>query len=332
MLAFIVLAGTAFAMNANTGQNINLYSDKDWSIGLGVQTGISNGETREFVYTFEYPDANLGRHRTLSELIWPKKDIYLAGGVLSAQYINRLFLNMGYWKKISSSTGKMQDRDWLDDISFEYPSHFSEHAAELENCKMWDINLAWTFYRWDGNTINSLLPWVPVESNVDFQLVAGYKHDELKWNSTGGYLNYWWGYYNEFEPEGEDAISYEYITKTPYLGGAINLTSGDLSLNVFGIFTSKMNIDTIDHHFHRDLLIKDKFTDADFWSIGTNLKWDFSKHWSLIGSYLYEKTKEVQGDGTYIDTANNAILLFHRNGKGFSNKAQTVSVSVAYRY
>jgi len=278
----------------------------NFSYSFGFSNLLINAEGREYVFAGkEGAEYGLADDRKISDLRWETRNAWLLGGEATINYQNRVRMNVGYWKRVQSGSGRHTDDDWM--FLYDYgqllQTHYSEGTSELDDGSQFDLNADVTLlYRMDNR--------------LELKAVAGYKRQDWQWEEHDSYGIY-------FEPnettqllqDGDTigaigdglifqssnvGITYQQEISLPYLGARLDYQLGDpVSLQTYAMYSKWVDIEATDHHLNRDLSTVDTLEDGEYWSLGANITWNFRPRWTFAGGVAFEEIGTMQGDSVW---------------------------------
>lgn len=312
IMIFLVFlsVSTIPATQAHDGQLI----DEGRILGFTIEPsfGYLTGEVREIVY---FDSAN---QTYLSELLWDLDNIFYAGGSVSLNMFNRIFVNTGIWTSINKGNGYMEDYDWLNLLGYDYPT-YDEH--ERSGWTNWSLSSV--------EVIKSLL----FDINTSFDFL---KHRDFKLSVTVGYKSVYWDWSDKILdslypsgpdviPVGIDAIDYQLALDIPYFGfgGAFNIKGFFLDGRM--IYSPFVFGGDHDHHILTNTHYYDKIILGQYIAASIKSGYRFNRFFSLTGQIVMEYLFEQRGD-TSVYNESGIQIASYPGGAGI--QYQTISFSI----
>jgi outer membrane protease len=263
--------------------------------------GLLNGKAQEFVYN---PNGSV-----LSRLDWTMNNVAMLNADTSVRLLPWLMVGLKGSINIDGK-GKLDDFDF--DTGFcppSTPGHDECHSnspTKLRRATMLDVFGSANFYRAGGVTLSAL---------------AGYKSDDYRWQAFGGTANY------GPLPPGL-GISYEQNWSAPYLGLAVAVTHGALTINGRIIGSAWANGDDKDNHHLRSLLFIDDFGTTKMVSGDVGLAYRVNQYLSLTADYRYQNWGTGKGGTTIHDLTGGPTVVIPGDPAGGNNVTQMVSLGM----
>jgi outer membrane protease len=268
---------------------------------LGASLNVEYGD---MTYTIQGPEDGGWK----SVLEWPLENIVYLGGLGSFSFSRKFQVNVGFWKSITEEAGTMKDSDWLYGYYGNRKAVYSETDTTVDSTQF-DINFRYDFFQRESFSLGGIL---------------GYAYTKWDWTAGNGYQ--WTIDPNNFYQGAIEGIGITYVqkVKVPYLGLALSLSSASsaFGFNVYTLYSPIAKCDDEDDHILRSKLSQGQ-TDGTFLSIGGDLRWSFTYHWSLTGTLNYS-AYDLTGDQVqYFYAGENA-------GSGATGIDMTVEGSQVY--
>jgi len=300
-------AGQAGKMGTHES-SINTNQDDAFFSGR-MSLGWLNGESNENVYA-----ADGGRK--LSELKWGLDNVLMLGLGGSVAPLSWLKINTDVWLKVSNGDGKMDDYDYVF-TSSQYSDWSHHDNVDLTTGLMFDINAEFIFYRWQGSK---------------FFGIGGFKHDNWKWEASGG--NYIYTTSSLYDTvgsfaDGEKIITYEQNFNTPYLGigFSANLNPTPITLSGRVIGSTLVQADDKDQHHLRNLVFEEEFDSGTMVAFDLNGAYHFTRNFSLMLSYQFQKYEEMKGSTTVTDLTTGGVTKYSGDVAGMDQNSNMVSAT-----
>ncbi len=265
-----------------------------------VFTGYLTGVAGEYVYNVP------GDRSKLSQLDWQIDDAAVLGGRVTWRARDWLSLRLGGWSVVASDNA-MDDFDWLEGYSgFDSWSDWS-HSEVTDMVKAYQVDVGGAAH------LHQFGP-------LSLSALAGYRFMTFKMASYGGHYIYsGFGGFRNFVgkfPEGELGISYQQWWHTPYVGLAMDYTSGPLKITGETIGSPLVIARDKDSHHLRDIVFREKFTRD--WMVGFSLGVEYvvSERVALTARAEYQRYFLTKGGTTAVDAAAGSVARFPKPGAG----------------
>lgn len=284
MVLVLLSPFSSWSMIASNTSGISLVEMESEGIRffLGTSVEVENGE---MAYTIQ------GRENGgwKSKLEWPLESITYIGEIVSIGLFDTFLVNAGFWKAVTDEAGEMEDSDWLYRYFGTEPFVYSESEATVDALQF-DINLRYDFLRFERTSLGAIL---------------GFSYTRWYWEAGNGYQVSIVPDYNVGAIQGI-GITYEEKLRVPYLGLTLSmlpLESSSLGLNIYGLYSSIARCEDEDDHKLRYKLNTGE-SEGTFFSLGGDVRWQFSDSWSLTGKVNYT-TYDLDGEQDQVFYANN---------------------------
>ncbi len=283
-------------------------NEQDPVVSGRMSLGLANGQSGEYVY-------NPRSGRKVSDLQWGIDSVYMLGLGGSVSPLSWLKVNADVWFKLNDGSGKMDDYDFMIP-NYQY-TDWSHHNVDLTTGLLFDINAEITFYRWAGSK---------------FFGIAGFKHDDWEWEAKGG--NYIYSTYSLYDtvgnfPDDTKVITYEQKFNTPYIGIGFssNLNPTPITFSGRLIASTLVSAEDKDQHHLRDIVFEEKFDSGRMVGFDLGGAYNFTKNFSLMLAYHYQKYDEMKGETTQTDLTTGKITKYTGEVAGIDNDLSIVSFS-----
>lgn len=307
--------GASSAMDKKAAKETTININQHVVVVSGrMSLGAINGESGEYVYV---PRLN---HK-LSQLDWTIEDVYMLGLGGSISPLSWLKLNADIWFKLNDGDGTMDDYDWYL-VNFQYTDWSHHENVDLTKGIMFDVNAELTFYRWEGS---------------NFFGIAGFKHDNWEWEARGGDFvystNFLYDTVGSF-PDDELGITYEQKFYAPYIGIGFSATLNPTPITFSGRFIGSPVVfgEDKDQHHMRDLVFEEDFDSGTMFAIDLSGAYNFTKNFSVMLSYHYQKFDEMNGETTVTDTTTGEVTKFDGDVAGMDHSSDMISVSAIVNF
>jgi plasminogen activator len=272
-----------------------------------LSMGFMNGTAHERVYDPTNDHKN-------SELIWSLDQVFMLGAGVSVKPLSWLRFNGNIWFNAGDGGGTMDDYDWRVYEWTEWTDWSHHDDVTVTKAILFDLNMELTFLRYNEAAVFALL---------------GYKHDNWKWEGSGGTYIYSSTYLRDTRGTfpNEKVITYEQTYDVPYLGIGFraNLDPVTVSGRLIGSTLAKASDE--DHHLLRDLEISSDNNSGNMIAFDISCIYNFTPHLAAIGAFQYQKYEELKGDHNW---------NFFKTGEKFTydgsmdNEISLISLSFLY--
>jgi outer membrane protease len=275
-----------------------------YGLTLGATIGLLVGEGEEIVYRGDNFDDKL------SQLLWPFKPLVYAGvGVNYNWQIPAsgwsIFAGGIFKFGVPGKTGKMEDRDWIDDRYADFLTHYSIHDNKTETALLLDAHAGVSFTLFENYLLKTFI---------------AYSYMYFSWSASGGSLLY----------SASDG-GHRYITSP---GDVItykqtwNIISPGISF--YGAFNSYFDIElsfkmspfiwvfAVDEHLLRNLVITDDIYGGLFFEPSLLFSFKPNNNITVSFSFLYRNVTGTRGDSEYKEQGKPTAIFKNAGGAGYS--------------
>ncbi len=271
----LLLPTSGWGMIASNASGISVLDTESEGLYLFFGASVVT-ESGDMTYIIEGPEDGGWK----SELEWPLDTITYVGGIVSLSFFEKLQANAGIWKAVTDDAGDMKDSDWLYGFFGDVRAVYSESEGTVD-ATQFDVNLRYNFLKRENLVIGGIL---------------GYSQTKWEWEAGNGFqttIAPQFFYQGPIEGLG---ITYEEEVKVPYLGLAFSLfpENSSFGLNIYSLYSPKAVCKDEDDHVLRSKLSTGD-TEGTFFSLGSDIRWQFSKSWSLTGSINYS-SYDLEGE------------------------------------
>jgi outer membrane protease len=296
-IIWLFVFSAAIAFGAAAGEH---------SFSVGGSFGLLSGQAEEIVYVNEVSST------MVSQLLWDLKPLVYFGVDLNYTWqrpANKwgVFANGLFKIGLPSNTGKMEDRDWMEEIAPDvyvstYPwlRYYSVHDNKTEGAVLMDFDLGASF---------------SIAGNFWLRAYVSYSFMYFLWTASGGSVLY---------PNGHvylpsiDVITYEQIWHVVSPAAAL-----------YGEFNSFFDIEVSlkatpfvwctdeDNHILRDLVINDYMFGGFFFEPSLLFSFKPAQYFVLSFSLKYRNISGPRGDGVYKETGELPFTAKNMGGAGY---------------
>lgn len=307
-------AATDVVESGNTGTLVNSSNEEgsvNFSLGLGA--GYMTGESKELVYWPEY-----NNHKA-SELTWKIDSLYLTNINAALSFSSNWFVQFDGWFKLVDGDGTMDDYDWLS-VGGDWTDWSHHEDTDVTKASMIDISGGWKAINKEKLTLSGLV---------------GYKRDVFAWESYGGSYTYSENGFRDSSgtfPDGEPGIGYEQTFTSVYIGLGFDVDVNEmLSLNGRAIYSPLVQGEAVDHHYQRNLVTYDDFSNGDMFAFDITATIKISEKLAVNGGFSYINYDEMQGDSDWYYN-DYGIVITEPDGAGTDHSSSMFSIALNYAF
>lgn len=288
----------------------SLYSSQ---IEQDINLNISNfsSETKEIVYV---PTGFATSGRKLSELTWEADSVKMLGIGYSVNVSDYFKVNLNYKRNFSTSSGMMDDYDWIDSNNPGTWSDWSTHPdTDVDLVEHIDINVEKEIYNDETNSINLVLGYK--DENTDFTAYGGtyiYSSSGILRDQTGSFSG--------------KGITYKHNVSMPYAKLEYVYSEREYKLFAGVSYSPKVSVEDYDTHHLRDLQFDSTFEDGKYKGFNVGLEYRYDKSLSFDLEYNKAIYEEIKGNTKRTDLTNGSSVTY--DGAGFSQEYELLTFKI----
>ncbi|HAT1681632.1 TPA: omptin family outer membrane protease [Klebsiella oxytoca] len=276
-------------------------------VSVGMSLGTLSGQAKERVYI---------NGKRASQLDWKFKNAAILKGYIDWDVSPWVRLAASGWITAGShGASDMVDRDWMDPGQGHY-TDISTSPTRLNSASLWDV---------------SATLWALRGENYHAGLMVGWRQNDYKWESHGGYYHYNNGQDVGALPD-RKVIGYKQQFKMPYVGLTGGYRLHDVELNTTFKYSHWVRASDADEHYLRDLSIRDVNRDSDFYSVSADIGYYITPQAKVFIEGEWMKFTNGRGDDTRVFHEWNDAVLHNPGGSGIENSAYTVTAGLKYYF
>lgn len=308
LLLTLLLPASAQAMQARRGTQVT-HEQGAIPLTVRVEGGYLWGTSFERVYIVEQWD------RKGSDLIWKLENIHMLGGVLSAEPVPWLQVNVGLWSAVSRGTGTMDDYDWFDPSITEW-TDWSHHDAVLERGWIIDANVQGRFLEFHG---------------VGLWGMAGFKYMNWRWaDRFKSYIYSENGFRDDVGfGDKSTSIEYEQWFYTPYVGAALTYDFGRLHLAGYLTYSPLAWARDWDNHIERNMISKSNFDHIRYLGTGVQAVFDITENLYVGAAFDFQHHANTRGTTRVTE---DGVTESCANTGGIEHFSHMISFTLGYRF
>ncbi|ECU9385503.1 TPA: omptin family outer membrane protease [Salmonella enterica subsp. diarizonae serovar 61:l,v:z35] len=275
-------------------------------VTVGMSVGTLSGQAKERVYDGQ---------RRLSQLDWKFKNAAILKGYIDWDVSPWVRLAASGWITAGShGASDMVDRDWTDPGQGHY-TDISTSPTRLNSASLWDVNATL---------------WALHGENYHAGLMVGWRQNDYKWESHGGYYHYDNGQDVGAFPD-QKVIGYKLQFKMPYIGLTGGYRYHNVELNTAFKYSHWVRASDTDEHYLRNITFRDKNRDSDFYSLSAD-----------IGYYITPQAKVfIEGEwmrvtnGKGSDTAyfnDSGAVGYSPDASGIESSSYNITAGLRYYF
>ncbi len=297
------------AMQAKTMTQVAY--DAGIPLTVHIEGGYLWGKSYERVYAF-YENG-----RKLSQLEWQLENVYMLGGVVSAQPLPWLRVNVGAWSRVTEGDGEMNDYDWEDSFNSEWDM-WSQSDISLKRGWILDANVQVRLFEYKG---------------LGFWVMGGFKYSNWYWSDSVQFALYsTMGFRDELtHMEGIKGIDYEQWFYTPYAGVTLTYDYGRWHLSGYMSYSPLASAKDRDHHVLRPKVCEDNFNHIRYLGVGVQATVDLTEHFYVGAAFDFQQYSATKGTGNQrfplLDYEITAQEL-----AGIEHFSHMISMTIGYRF
>lgn len=307
----IALPSTAQAMQAKRGSQVT-HDQGAFPLTIRIEGGYLWGQSEERVYAVYE-----GGQRKLSELLWKLENVYMLGGVVSAEPVPWLQVNVGFWSRVNRGAGTMDDFDWTDPQAPGWDM-WSQSDILLKRGRIFDVNVQGRLFEYQGLGL-----WV----------MAGFKYSNWYWSDRGKFHVYSQnGFRDDIGGDGGiNGIDYEQWFHTPYAGVSLTYDLGRLHLTSYLTYSPLAWARDRDHHLLRPKVCDGRFDHIRYLGVGVQATVDLTENIFVGAAFDYQQYAATRGTGTQRFPDMDMVISMS-DLAGIEHYSHMVSFTVGYRF
>lgn len=274
------------------------WSDSDFSVGITKFSSTAN----ELVY-----DPNNLSYK-LSELIWVIEDAPLLTLNWRLHLKDEAFFSLYYKKNFNTTTGLMDDYDWL------YTNRDWSHWSHHENTLVTNIEIY-------GFTLESK------KFHKNYSLTLGYEIERKRWKAYDGTYIYSIlpsGFRDDTGTFSGLGITYIQELTTPYIALNADYEIHDIDIRAKFHYSALASAKDYDTHHFRNIQFDSTFKNISMFGVSLEANYSFSDKHYLKVSYKYLNFLEKKGKTQRTDISTGDSITYP--GAGISNISSYLEV------
>jgi outer membrane protease len=320
-ILFLAVSFRAAALQADSGAE--LFEEENFGFSFAPMYTFLNGQSDEMVLQINgYP----GKY--LSKLTWDLDAIHMAGGKISFNFCDKLFLNSAFSTALSEDSGEMYDYDWLyQDYASQNPdlttwTNKSVSDITLVSSYLFDFNLSYKIYGDRANDVFGL---------------AGYKVIFWSWTDSLTEIEYPYEDSDYDSLIGTNGIDYKADYRVPYFGFGYAWGPKKVKVGLSFIYSPIVNAETVDHHKYvgssEEKYFRDHFSIGNYLGLSIYARVPVWEKISVSLAYDWEKIFKTQGDTTTVtENGSSKTYSYSDDSVSMSYSASSFTCALEYNY
>lgn len=284
-------------------------------VSIELYGGYLKGQSRELVY-----NAQTGHKE--SELFWRIDEAFVVGGTIAVRPVDWLTFKVGGWIPVKSNN-TMEDYDWSASGKSDWSDWSNHPDTQMTRAHTINAGAAVRVAKFDKTSLFD---------RAQLDLLAGYRWFYIGWTAYNGSFIYSRdsGWHNDIDsnPEGHPVIAYEQWIETPYLGigGSMSINRWSFNGEVTGSLWGRAS--DRDHHFNRTLLFEEEYNNMSMLAGEFSASYAFTDHFSLFGSFVFQKFFEVQSSTTKTNYETGEVTNYPGNAAGMDHYSMLLNLGI----
>ncbi|EKN4864773.1 omptin family outer membrane protease [Yersinia enterocolitica] len=278
------------------------------SLTVSTSLGLLNTEANEYVY-----DSN---NRKVSQLDWKTENTPIIKMDVSWGLLSRLTLTARGWSTLSSSTGTMDDYDWLKPDQTKWTDWSHHDKTNLNYANEIDLNAKFWFLK---------------QKNYRIAMMSGYQRNNSSWTAYGGNYNYDNGKNIFTTSDTVTVIGYKQKFDMTYLGLAGSYHYQKFEFNTLLKYSRWVNANGHDEHYSRKLSFKDSNKNSRYYAIVVDAGYYITPSTKLFVEAAWNQYTEGKG-ATQILNRTTGTSQNHADSSGIAQKNHTIGFGLLYKF